>query len=73
MLQEERTRIAKGLCGPRSSSPLALIVCPSRELAEQVMEQTLKLAEGLPDIKIMGIYGALKTKSTQVKDDLFIH
>lgn len=51
---------------PRSAAPLALIICPSRELAEQVMEATLRYAEGLPEIKIMGVYGALKTKSTQV-------
>eukprot|EP01124_Arcella_intermedia_P021074 TRINITY_DN2886_c0_g1_i1.p1 TRINITY_DN2886_c0_g1~~TRINITY_DN2886_c0_g1_i1.p1 ORF type:complete len:713 (-),score=196.30 TRINITY_DN2886_c0_g1_i1:77-2215(-) len=52
----------------RRSAPLALILCPSRELAEQLMEQIYQYAKHLPNIKIVGLYGALTDRSIQVKE-----
>lgn len=57
--------VAAGELEPRKG-PLAIILCPSTELAAQVMEKTYEYARELPNIKILGIYGALRTKSTQV-------
>jgi len=59
--------VAKGEVEPRVAAPLALIVCVSRELAEQVMEQTYALAKELPNVRIMGLYGALNSRSAQVR------
>lgn len=64
--KREEALIAQNLQAPRGACPLAIILCPSTELAEQVMEKTFEYAKDLPDFRIMGIYGALKTKSTQV-------
>lgn len=48
-------------------TPLALIMCPSRELAEQVMEHTFIFAKHLPEVRIMGLYGAHKDRKAQVR------
>jgi len=52
----------------RKSSPLALVICPTRELAEQVMEMIYSFAKYIPNVRILGIYGALKSIAIQQEE-----
>ncbi|MCD8019387.1 MAG: DEAD/DEAH box helicase, partial [Clostridiales bacterium] len=42
---------------PRLKKPQAIIVCPTRELAVQVADETRRLAKYMPSVKVLPIYG----------------
>jgi superfamily II DNA/RNA helicase len=50
------------------SAPLALVLCPTRELCEQVSNQIFAFAKYIPDVKILGLFGALKDINTQLRE-----
>ncbi|WP_018412515.1 ATP-dependent RNA helicase DbpA [Methyloversatilis thermotolerans] len=45
---------------PRWFSPQGLVLCPTRELADQVAREMRKLARGIPNIKILTLCGGAK-------------
>jgi len=49
----------KKLKRPTPSGPLALILTPTKELAEQVQQHTKIFAKYLPDISVLGLYGGV--------------
>lgn len=51
------------------SAPLALVLCPTRELCEQVSNQIFAFAKYIPDVKILGLFGALKDINTQARNN----
>lgn len=46
---------------------MAVIVCPTRELCEQVEWQIYRLAMHIPGLRIVGLQGALKNVDAQIK------
>jgi nitrate reductase NapAB chaperone NapD len=51
----------------REAAPLAVIVCPTRELCEQVEMQIYRLALHIPGLRIVGLQGASKNVDAQIK------
>ncbi|WP_319508152.1 DEAD/DEAH box helicase [uncultured Methanolobus sp.] len=51
------------LLDPNSKNTQALIVCPTRELANQVSEELGRLAKYIPQLKVISIYGGLSVDS----------
>lgn len=52
----------------RIAAPLGIILCPTRELAEQVEDQLFELGKYIDGIRIVGISGALKQPELQVRE-----
>ena len=52
----------------RVAAPLGVILCPTRELAEQVEDQVFALAKDVPGMRILGLSGALKDPSVQIRE-----
>eukprot|EP01125_Pyxidicula_operculata_P002285 TRINITY_DN12184_c0_g1_i1.p1 TRINITY_DN12184_c0_g1~~TRINITY_DN12184_c0_g1_i1.p1 ORF type:complete len:738 (-),score=182.79 TRINITY_DN12184_c0_g1_i1:23-2236(-) len=68
MLKGEEKEITLGTMKKRQCAPLALILCPSVELAEQVMGKVTQYAKYMDNIRIVGIYGAMQSKETQIAE-----
>lgn len=52
----------------RVAAPLGIILCPTRELAEQVEDQLFELGKYVPGVRIVGISGALKQPELQIRE-----
>lgn len=52
----------------RIAAPLGVVLCPTRELAEQVEEKLYELARFLPHFRILGLSGALKDPLVQIRE-----
>lgn len=52
----------------RVSAPLGIILCPTRELAEQVEDQLFELGKYVPGVRIVGISGAMKAPEVQIRE-----
>ena len=51
------------LLDPTNKKTQALVVCPTRELANQVSEELGRLAKYIPQLKVISIYGGLSVDS----------
>ncbi|SFM18867.1 DEAD/DEAH box helicase [Methanolobus profundi] len=51
------------LLEPEKKSTQAIVICPTRELANQVSEELSKLAKYIPELKVASIYGGLSVDS----------
>lgn len=52
----------------RVASPLAVVVCPTRELAEQVEDHIHRYSRHINGLKIVGVQGAMKDIASQIKE-----
>lgn len=52
----------------RHGAPLAVIVCPTRELAEQVEEHVFRYAKYIEGIRLIGLQGAMKDINLQIEE-----
>ncbi len=55
------------LITPKSKSPQALIVCPTRELCMQIVNELENFKKHLPGIKVVAVYGG-SSISVQIRD-----
>lgn len=52
----------------RVAAPLGVVLCPTRELAEQVEEHLYELAKFIKDFRIVGLSGAFKDPEVQIRE-----
>jgi len=50
----------------KGAAPIAVILCPTRELAEQVEWNIFQYGKFLPELTVVGVQGAFKDVSVQV-------
>ena len=43
--------------------PQALVLCPTRELCEQVASEIRRLARAIPNVKVLSVYGGVSIKN----------
>jgi len=51
----------------KGATPLAIILCPTRELAEQVEWNIYQYGKYIPNLRIVGVQGAFKDVNAQVR------
>jgi ATP-dependent RNA helicase DeaD len=51
------------LLDPANKKAQAIVVCPTRELANQVSEELGRLAKYIPELKVLSVYGGLSVDS----------
>ncbi|XP_049850836.1 ATP-dependent RNA helicase RhlE-like, partial [Schistocerca gregaria] len=52
----------------RRSAPLCIVLCPTRELCEQVEKQVCEYAREMDGVRIVGVAGAMRDVEAQVRE-----